>query len=200
MNKQEFIIGLQERLRGFPQEDIDRSVEYYSEMLDDRMEEGLSEEEAVKALGSLNDIVAQIVSEISLPKLVRAKIKPRRALRAWEIVLLILGSPIWLPILIATAAVVLSAYVVIWSALIVLYAADATLTAVGFAGVFNFFALLPKGDPIVGVIFLGMGFACAGLAIFLFFACIKASKVLLCVAKKLWIGIKFCLLGRRTEK
>ena len=47
MTKQAFLAALGERLVGLPQKDIEERLTFYSEMIDDRMEEGLSEEEAV---------------------------------------------------------------------------------------------------------------------------------------------------------
>ena len=49
---------------------------------------------------------------------------PKRPLRAWEIVLIILGSPLWLPLLVAGAAIVISVYAVIWSLVIALWAVE----------------------------------------------------------------------------
>ena len=49
MGKQEFLAQLRKGLQGLPQEDIEERLTFYSEMIDDRMEEGLSEEEAVSA-------------------------------------------------------------------------------------------------------------------------------------------------------
>ena len=118
MCKQEFLAQLRQGLSGLPQEDIEERLTFYSEMLDDRIEEGLSEEDAVAQIGTVEKIVSQIMSEIPLTKLVKEKVKPKRALRAWEIVLLILGSPIWLSLLIAAAAVVLSVYAAIWSVML----------------------------------------------------------------------------------
>lgn len=87
MNKQEFLSGLRKGLSGLPQDDIEERLTFYSEMLDDRVEEGLSEEEAVSALGSVEEIVGQAVADIPLAKVVKERIKPKRRLRAWEIVL-----------------------------------------------------------------------------------------------------------------
>ena len=110
MNKQNFLAMLSQQLHGLPEEDIHKSLEYYTEILEDRMEEGMSEEEAVAALGSMEEITDQIFAETSIPKLVKAKVQTNRKLKAWEIVLLILGSPVWLPLLIAVAAVLFSLY------------------------------------------------------------------------------------------
>ena len=44
MNKQEFLAKLQTNLSGLPEKEVQDSLGFYSEMIDDRMEEGLSEE------------------------------------------------------------------------------------------------------------------------------------------------------------
>ena len=44
MNKQEFLAGLRKGLSGLPQEDIEERLLFYSEMIDDRIEEGMEEE------------------------------------------------------------------------------------------------------------------------------------------------------------
>ena len=59
MRKQEFLAKLRKGLSGLPQDDIEERLIFYSEMIEDRKEEGLSEEEAVAAIGSVDEIVAQ---------------------------------------------------------------------------------------------------------------------------------------------
>ncbi len=63
MKKAEFLALLRERLADFSNEDAEKSAAFYSEMIDDRMEEGMTEEEAVAALGNLDDIVRSIRQE-----------------------------------------------------------------------------------------------------------------------------------------
>ena len=99
MDKIAFLEILQKKLSCLPQSDIDKTVDYYSEMIDDRMEDGTSEEEAVASLGDIDGIVSQILADTPLPRIVGSSLRPRRALRAWEIVLLILGFPLWGPLL-----------------------------------------------------------------------------------------------------
>lgn len=94
MNKQEFLMRLREGLSGLPQNEIEERLTFYSEMIDDRIEEGLSEEQAIGEIGDIDEIISQIVADIPLAVLVKEKVKPSRKLRVWEIVLLILGSPI----------------------------------------------------------------------------------------------------------
>lgn len=57
MNKQEFLMRLREGLSGLPENDIEERLIFYSEMIDDRKEEGLSEEEAVREIGNIDEII-----------------------------------------------------------------------------------------------------------------------------------------------
>ena len=95
-------------------------------MLDDQMEEGLSEEEAVAAVGPVDEIVRQIIADTPLAKLAKERMRPRRQLKAWEIVLLVLGSPLWLSLGLAAIAVIFAFYVVLWSVSVSLWAVFAS--------------------------------------------------------------------------
>ena len=133
MNKQAFLAQLRKGL--LPEDDIDERLTFYSELIDDRMEDGIPEETAVHETGTVDELVSQIVADIPLGKLVKEKITPKKRPKAWEIVLLVLGSPVWLPLLIAAFAVMLSLYVVLWSVIIVLWAAFVSFAACGPAGI-----------------------------------------------------------------
>ena len=114
MTKREFLSELRDALYGLSQSEIEERLLFYSEMIDDRMEEGIPETEAVASLGSVVAAAEQILLDMPLPKLVKARVKPKRKLRAWEIVLIAVGSPVWFPILLALAAVVLAVYIVLF--------------------------------------------------------------------------------------
>ncbi|MBQ7767146.1 MAG: DUF1700 domain-containing protein [Lachnospiraceae bacterium] len=196
MNKNEFLATLRERLNGLPEEDIIKSIDFYGEMLDDRMEDGMSEVEAVSDLGNIEEIISQILSAVSLPKLVKEKVKPKRALKAWEIVLLILGAPLWIPLLATVILTALAIYLSIWSVIISLYAVDLSVAICGLAFVGVAVALLFGGQFVpCGVVF-GAGLVCMGLAILLFFAFNLVTKGILWVSKKVLIGIKGLFIGK----
>ncbi len=190
MHKQIFLAELRSRLAGLPQEDVEERLGFYSEMIDDRMEEGLTEEEAVSRAGNVDDIAAQIISEIPLTRIVKEKIKPARRIKAWEIVLLVLGSPIWIALLGAAFAIMLSLYVVVWSLIISLWAVFASLAVSAVAAVAAGIFFIPGGKILQGIALIGAGTICAGLAIFLFFGCRGASKGLLVFTKSIVNGIK----------
>lgn len=51
MTKDEFILTMQNALSGMHRADLERTIQYYREMIDDRIEEGMSEEAAVADVG-----------------------------------------------------------------------------------------------------------------------------------------------------
>ena len=69
MNKQEFLSLLAQELSGLPGKDVTDRLAFYDEMIDDRIEEGLSEEDAVDEMGPVDEVAAQILEEIPLSRL-----------------------------------------------------------------------------------------------------------------------------------
>jgi len=190
MNKQEFISLLEARLSGLPEEEVRERISFYIEMIDDRIEEGLSEAEAVADIGSADEIASQIIADIPLSKIVKNKMKQKRKLRAWEITLLALGSPLWIPLLIVAFALLFTAYAVIWTLVAVAWSVFAAFaaSAVGIFASGIIFIIIGKVST--GFIGIGTGFALAGLAIFSFFGCISATKGMAVLTKKIAVGIK----------
>lgn len=196
MNKQEFLTELRKGLSGLPHDDIEESINFYSEMIDDRIEEGIPESEAVSDVGSVDEAVSQILSDIPLAKIVKKKIKPKKKLSVWVIVLLILGSPLWISILIALFAVILSVYVVLWAVIVCLWAVFVSMAACVIAGIGIGIAYAYEGDILIGIAMTGLGLLCAGLAIFMFFGCIAATKGACKLTKKIALGIKKCFIKK----
>jgi uncharacterized membrane protein len=69
-----------------------------------------------------------------LTKLVKEKIKPSHRLKAWEIILLILGSPIWAPLLLTAIVLVIAMAVVILALLLSFYAIVLSMAVAGIGG------------------------------------------------------------------
>ena len=176
MNKETFLAELRNALRGFPEEDIEERVAFYSEMIADRMEEGLTEEEAIAQTGAIQNIVSQTIADTPLHKLVKENARTRKPMSAGEIVLLVVGSPLWLALGIALLAVILALYVVLWALLVVLWAVEVSFIASALACVASAVYLFTQGESIYALMALGAGLFLAGLSIFLFFGCVAASK------------------------
>ena len=194
MDKQEFLIQLRKRLWQLPDAEIEERLTFYSEMIDDRMEEGLSEADAVFEIGSIDALAAQILADAPAATLVKAQTNKRRTAKAWMIVLLVLGSPLWLSLLIAAFSVVLSVYVVLWSVIISLWSVFASLAVCALGCIVAGIGFVCVRQLPTALITIGAGLICAGVSIFLFFGCTGATKGILWLSKKLFLWIKswFC--------
>ena len=200
MNKQAFLAALQEQLKGLSQNDMEKSLEYYSEMIDDRVEDEISEEEAVFAMGAPEEIARQILMDLPLPKVVRVKAKPARPLRVWEIVLLVLGSPVWVPL--ALTAVILFAvcYMVIWVMIFALYAIDFSFAMGALAGFIQGGISLFTLGGTQAAFYFGAGLVSIGVAILLFFAFNILAVKLVHLSRQFILWTKSCFLRKGDSK
>ena len=198
MTKQEFLIKLKNALAGLPQDEIDGRIDFYAEMIDDRIDEGLSEESAVAEIGSVDAIAAQILADIPLSKLAKQRIKPKRRLDALDIVLIVLGSPLWLPLVIAAFAVVLSVYVSLWAIIVSLWAAFAAIVGSALGGLVAgiYFAALTKIHA--GLAIIASSLLLSGISIFAFFGCRAATKGIIILTRKFALAIKKAFIKKEA--
>lgn len=200
MNREGFLMDLRQRLAGLPEADREERLGFYSEMIDDRLEDGLTEEEALAELGTPEEVAAQILAEIPMSVLVREKVKPKAKPEdkpwGWQTVLIILGFPIWFSVLVAVLAVGFSLYVSLWAVVISLWAVAVSLFA-GALGCLGFIALYMLRGNLGGAgCSLGAALVCAGLALVWTAACVAITKGAAKLTKGVWLDIK-TLLGRK---
>jgi uncharacterized membrane protein len=196
MNKLKFILELHDKLSFLSADDIEKSVEYYSEIIDDYVEDGLSEDDAVAALGDVDTIVSSILAETPMTHIIKQRIKPRRRLGALEIILIVLGSPIWLSLGAAFLAVAISIYVSLWSVIISLWATNISLAACFLGGIVAGITFMALGHTPSALFILGAALVCAGLAIFMFFGCKAATKGIVRLTKSVTPGFKNLFVKR----
>ena len=175
MTKYEFVTTLTHRLSHLPREAVEERVNFYIESIEDRIEDGVPEEEAVAAVGSPEEIAAQIMGELPRPAFEVPRKEQKRRPSAVETVLLILGAPIWLSLLIAAFAVVLSVYISLWAVIISLWAIYASFVGCAFGGIVGG-AFLAFTNGASGVFLIGAGLFCAGASVLLFHGCKAATK------------------------
>ena len=120
MKKDEFLAELRANLKKkhVPKISIDDALTYYDEAIRDRMEDGMSEEKAVAAMGSIDDAVQSALE--SMPAFLRTtqRIRSDSVLMSITIVLLVIGAIVWIPLTFALALTALSIYFVIWALVI----------------------------------------------------------------------------------
>jgi len=197
MTKREFLDDLKSRLSQLPPDEIGKRLAYYAELIDDMVEDGMDEAAAVAKLGDVSKIADDILREQPLPTLVKSRVRPSGGWTALDIVLLVLGFPVWFPILMAFLAVVLSVYVVIWSVVVVLFAVVFAIAASGLAlivgGIWDIIS-----NPLTALMILGAGVALAGLAVFAFLGAVYAAKGLAKLTVLIAKGVKSLFIRKRA--
>lgn len=100
MTKEKFLAKLRTQLKKYGIANSDQYISYYSEFLDDLMEDGYSEKEAINKIGSPNKVILSILSDENV-QIPQAKSKVKSAL-------LLLGIPVWGPIIAAGYIILLA--------------------------------------------------------------------------------------------
>lgn len=221
MTKLNFLLTLHEKLSGLPLDEVEERLGFYSEMIEDRMEEGIPEEDAVAAVGDIDAVAAQIAAELSGIKTGEAAVEnagkpvlsgrpdeedpvaeisnaekaaPQSRKSVWPGILLALGSPLWAALILAFFAMVLAACITLWAVLVSLWAVFVSLAAAAAAGAAVGVLFLLGSNRFAGLALAGAALVCAGLAVFAFYGCRAATAGTLWLTKKTARGMKnlFC--------
>ena len=198
MNKREFLAQLEAGLSCLPPKDIEERLSFFEEMIDDYVEEGMSEEEAVARVGSIDEIVSQTVAEAPLVTLVKERARSTRRLQTWEIVLLSVGSPIWIPLALAALVVTLALFISLWSVVLALWAAAFSIAVCAPVAVSLGIVYIVQSSSIAGLCAVALGLVLGGLAIFSFFGCRALGRACWRLTRRTPVWIKNCFI--RKEK
>ena len=189
MSRQDFINELRAKLSDLQNLELEDRLSFYNEMIDDRIEEGLTEEAAVAEIGSVELVAARIreelsstVCEVSIEieedadgdvelgtekNIAKKKVASR--IIFWA------GSPIWLALAVALPAVVLALYVSLWAVVASLWVAFAACTLSAPLGVVISVFNIVSGDS-SALFMIASALVCAGIAIFAFFGALYATR------------------------
>ncbi len=187
MKKEEFLSRLRVSLSAtLPPEELTRHLSYYSEMIDDMTEDGMTEEEALEKLEMPEELARQILddywqeTETKYADYGDPAYQPqeKRKLSGSTIALIIVLCPLWIPLAITVLSIVLALYVTLWAVVITLFAAAAAFAAGIIAGIVGMVMNLKEGVP-QAVMTLGVGAVCGGAAIFIFYGALAAAKGLI---------------------
>ena len=137
MNKQEFLKQLKRQLKKLPPKEREEQLTFYSELIADKMEEGATEEEAILSIGNAKEIASRILTDTEALPLDETE---KRHLRGWELLLLILGSPLWFSLLLAFCGVAISVFAVIFSLVLVAWVITLPFLLLGEIGKYMFWA------------------------------------------------------------
>lgn len=198
MTKQEFLDTLKIKLSNLPKTEVNERLNFYSEMIDDKIEDGLSEEQAVLEIGTPDKVKDEIIKDIPFYKIAKEKIKPKRKLSWWEVTLIVVGAPVWFSLLISFLAVIFSLFISAYAVTVSLWAVFVSLIAIsvcGFlAGIIHLFI---KGFFNGGAI-IGCSIFLMGLTILFFYACKFLSVAIFKLTKKTLFILKKSLINKEN--
>lgn len=184
MTKTTFIDTLRGLLQSLNEDECNKFISYYEEIIEDYKESGLTEEEVIKKIGTPQSIADNILSEQDS---INIKV-PSFSSKILNVILLILGFPLWGSLLLALVLLILSAYIIIWC---IPFTTGASSIAFFVAALISII-----GSPFmmadvltVGIVQLGLGVSSVGLSILLGCITIYLSKKLVVITKKLTFKI-----------
>lgn len=195
MNRQDFLTRLAAALASLTDGEVHKILVYYDEIISDRMEDGMTEQEAVESFGSVSALAQRILAETPLAQRVAAKAQTKN--KGVLILLLAVTAPVWLPLLFAGGGVLLGVLGTLFG------------LAVALVAVFASFAIASVGCIIVGIarfatlgvasglFALGAGMIFAALTVFGWFMMVGGVQGMMRVLRALYR--KIALLFRRKE-
>ncbi|MBQ3265480.1 MAG: DUF1700 domain-containing protein [Ruminococcus sp.] len=195
MTKQQFISELRAKLSGMPKADLEDSILYYRKKLDSITDNGYTEDAAAAQVGDTDEIVDGILCDYPLSKIVMEKLRSSRKLKAWEAVLLILGSPVWISLLIAVLAVVFSAYFIVCAVVVSMWVISASFEVVSLIVTAWSVLIVIRGEISTGIAVFGAGLFGVGFSILIFFGGSASTKGLRALTRKVLFSVKKRLVG-----
>ena len=177
MNKTKFCALLGNKLKPYlsPKE-IYKTLNFFEEMIDDRIDEGLSEEEAVSQLGDINIIVDQILDEHNIEKKQTKlvwRFVPRKIPTELGFIITVLLLPVWITIFALGA----SLFIVILS---IIFSIVLTIIAIFIGGILLIlkspFYLIYERNISYFLDTLGFGFVNTGIGLIGIYWLLKMHK------------------------
>lgn len=101
-----------------------------------------------------------------------------------KLLLILLGAPLWLPLLISVLAVIFSLCIALWSVVVSLWAAFVAFAASAPAGLYGGILNITSGNSAPGCILIACSLVLTGLSIFTFYGALYATKGSAILTKK----------------
>ena len=188
MTKNEFLGQLEAGLSALPKSERDERIGFYAEMIDDRLEEGLTEQEAVAAVGGIGEVIARELAEARSIKQENEEAATKRTKRGWTAVALSAGFPLWISLLAVAFALLVTVYMAVWSVTVSCWAVGVSLGACAIAGTLGGIPLCFTHGVWTGLAVFGVGIFSAGAAVFALYGCVKLTVLIAKLTKaiSLW--------------
>lgn len=192
MTKEQYIELLKKKLKKLPQVEFDKAIEYFEEYFDDAGEENVAQ--AIEDLGTPQMAADQIIRDFAgdYSRSTEAKKDVRKGLSGvWIVILAIFASPIALPLVIATVAVLFTFMLCVLVVLLSIGIVGASLIITAPVALIGAFSTMASSFP-VALVCLGFALTAVGSGIMLTYCSYLLIRRFL-----YWIVVTF---GRKFAK
>lgn len=205
MTKQEYLDALRAELSELPPDEARRACAFYEEMIEDRMEAGEDEATAVAAMEPPAEAAARIMDE--MPPVPRALARARGRRRGgcgtaalWTAV--IVGSPLWLSVLVAVLAFVLCGVVVLCLPFVIAWVLSVAFLACMPVALFAAGCAVAAGTGTVALADVAAGLGMGGAGLLMLLAALFVTRVFvrLLVRFVRWVASPFMRTEPRPAK
>lgn len=198
MNKKEFLNDLDSKLDFLTEEERNKTINYYSEIIEDRIESGASEEEAVLQMESTEVIAKKLMAENNTQKTTSEKVLDfidklfEKHGYLFVLIIAILSIPLWTPILGGILGLVCTIFLILFGT--IAFGAIGSVVALGIGISFITQSLLSAISA------LGVSMICAGFAVLVTIGTVKLISMMSDFFKKVSKNIKEHSEKRRNSK
>lgn len=165
MKKRQFLDRLSAALSALPEEERNRTIRYYNELLEDAMEDGLSEEEAVAQLEAPEVIAQQVLQDSGIDPMEYTPNYEKKRHKWWILLLAVLTFPIWGGIAVGILGGLVGILCGLFSGIIGLLAIPIGVAGGAVGGIGMSIILFCTGNAAKGLLLLGGGLICTALTI-----------------------------------
>lgn len=167
MTKREFFDALTSRMKSLPKEEQNRVIRYYNEVLEDCMEDGMSEAEAVAQIEDVDTIAKRILLEYAMESHRKAPVEANPVYKAEQykkqgnvlmVVLALITIPFW-------GAVLISLLGAVFAIAVALFCIPVSLGSAAIGCIIMTPVLIFTGQVGKGFLVLGAGLICAALTL-----------------------------------
>lgn len=185
MNKKDFLRYLKWKLRMYSTEEVESAVNYYDELISDKVRDGMSEKDAVASLGDKKEIVRNLIATMDSESRV---VRERRGSTAGAVAFGCLASPLLFPLAIVFTVLIFVVSVV-WLSLVVSFGGVALMGLVGAVGNWLSFTGIASSLIQTG----------AGLVIFVIGACLCWALAYygFRLVRSIFIGLRNAFFNRK---
>ena len=118
-----------------PASEVADALEYYAEAIDDRVEQGLSEQQALEEIGGPAQACDAVAETVPVAKRAVAAATATRERKALIGVLLLVSAVFWVPLAFGLLGPAAGVYATIWAAVLVVWTGIGSLLACGLGAV-----------------------------------------------------------------